>query len=76
VTTKPRRPPNLPATDSAPKPGDFPLGSPKSRAASHVLLEQMGQSTEKIRVVVEYIGAPEKNLEFEVPYLNAGKVRE
>jgi hypothetical protein len=75
VTTKPRKLLDLPAADSVPKPGDFPLGSPQSRTASRALLDRMDQSSEKIRVVVECIGAPEKNWEFEVSYPNAGGVR-
>jgi hypothetical protein len=69
---KPQEMFNLPATL---RPGEFPLGSMESRAASRALLERMDQSTEKIRVVVECIGTPEKNFEFEVPYLNARGVR-
>lgn len=30
----------LPATESAPKPGDFPIGSAKSRAAARAVLDQ------------------------------------
>ena len=35
----------MPATDSGPKPGDFPLGSPESRAAARNLLERKGRDT-------------------------------
>lgn len=72
MRTKPRESLNLPAT---PKPGDFPLGSMESRAASRALLERMDQGSEKIRVIIEHIGAPENNQEFEVPYLKARGVR-
>lgn len=75
MTIKPRKPLNLPATDSVPKPGDFPLGSPQSRAASRALLERIEQGSEKIRVVIEYIGSPERNRVLLIPHLNAGMVR-
>jgi hypothetical protein len=67
----------LPVTNSGPRPGDFPLGSPLSRAASRALLERMEQDSEKIHVVIECIGAPEKTREFWVPRLSlsAGRVR-
>ena len=35
-----RKKPTLPATVSGPNPGDFPLGSPESRAASRAMLER------------------------------------
>lgn len=58
--------PILPATL---KPGDFPLGSPQSRAAARVALEQ--KSEDGMRVMIEYIGSPEKNRMFVIPVENA-----
>jgi hypothetical protein len=38
--------PLLPATDSAPRPGDFPVGSASSRAAARMLLKRKEQAEE------------------------------
>jgi hypothetical protein len=38
--------PLLPATDSAPRPGDFPVGSASSRAAARMLLKHKEQAEE------------------------------
>ena len=49
---KPRKEPPLPATDSRPKPGDFPVGSLESRAAARAMLERHDQEEEDwIRVI-------------------------
>ena len=45
-----RKEPPLPATDSGPKPGDFPLGSPQSRAAARMKLEAQEEPVMKIEV--------------------------
>ena len=36
---------SLPATDSAPKPGDFPIGSVKSRAAARAILTKRNEES-------------------------------
>ena len=43
---KPRKEPLLPATDSGPKPGDFPVGSLESRAAARTMLERQDEAIE------------------------------
>jgi hypothetical protein len=40
--------PDLPATDSGPKPGDFPLGSARSRAAARSALDNYAAEQRKI----------------------------
>jgi hypothetical protein len=40
----------LPATDSGPKPGDFPLGSPQSRAAARMLMERVADE-ERVEMI-------------------------
>lgn len=40
--------PNLPATVSGPKPGDFPLGSAKSRAAARAIIDNHTAEQRKI----------------------------
>ena len=57
----------LPATDSGPNPGDFPLGSTESRVAARALADRLGASEEVLRVVVKHIGSPELNKEFVMP---------
>ena len=44
----------LPATDSAPKPGDFPLGSVESRAAARAHVQQSIKG--RVRTTVLFIG--------------------
>jgi hypothetical protein len=39
--------PLLPATDSAPRPGDFPVGSASSRAAARMLLKHREREEER-----------------------------
>ena len=46
------------------RPGDFPLGSIESRAAARARARQLRASQEPIRVVVQYIGSPEKTKEY------------
>jgi hypothetical protein len=46
------------------RPGDFPIGSIESRAAARARARQMRDSQEPIRVVVHYIGSPEKDTEY------------
>jgi hypothetical protein len=60
MTTKTRKSLSLPATDSPPKPGDFPLGSPLSRAASRAMVERMEQDSKNRDVVVRIIGSDGK----------------
>jgi hypothetical protein len=38
-----RKEPSLPATDSGPKPGDFPVGSLESRATARAMLERQDE---------------------------------
>jgi hypothetical protein len=51
---------NLSATDSAPKPGDFPLGSPLSRAAARAKVERMEQASKTDDTVVRIVGSDGK----------------
>jgi hypothetical protein len=60
MTTKARKQPSLPATDSTPKPGDFPLGSPLSRAASRAMVDRVEQDSRNDDVVVRIIGSDGK----------------
>jgi hypothetical protein len=46
------------------RPGDFPIGSIESRAAARARACQLRTSHEPIRVVVRYIGSPEKTREY------------
>jgi hypothetical protein len=55
MMTKARSRLNLPATDLAPKPGDFPIGSMESRVAARVL-SNMKEETEAVSVHVEIVG--------------------
>ena len=48
---KPRREPSLAATDSTPKPGNFPIGSPESRAAARLTLEYASDNRERIQLL-------------------------
>ena len=44
-------------TDSEPRPGDFPLGSLKSRAAARAKLEQIKNDPgEVIQIIIEQVG--------------------
>ena len=53
------------ATNSGPKPGDFPLGSPASRAAARNALEHRESSLEVIQVVL--VGQKRPGTEPRVP---------
>jgi hypothetical protein len=46
----------LPATNSGPRPGDFPLGSAKSRAAARALLRNQQASKPRIEIVTNVEG--------------------
>ena len=46
----------LPATNSGPRPGDFPLGSAKSRAAARALLRNQKSSKPRIEIVTNVEG--------------------
>ena len=48
---KSRRNIPLPATDSTPKPGNFPIGSPESRAAARLTLEYASDNRERFEFV-------------------------
>jgi hypothetical protein len=48
--------PVLPATNLGPKPGDFPLGSAKSRAAARALLRNQQASKPRIEIVTNVEG--------------------
>jgi hypothetical protein len=62
----------LPATESGPKPGDFPLGSLKSRAAARVLVGRAGDSRNFGRALIEVIGSPGKDQSISVPNVLSG----
>ncbi len=47
--------PVLPATDSGPKPGDFPIGSIESRAIARALVDGRVKAKGVFRVVVEHM---------------------
>ncbi len=49
--------PTLPATNSNPKPGDFPVGSIESRAVARAMFDRKQSTREKIVVTVEHIGS-------------------
>jgi hypothetical protein len=46
----------LPATNSGPRPGDFPLGSAESRAAARALLWNQQASKPRIEIVTNVEG--------------------
>ena len=46
----------LPATNAGPRPGDFPLGSAKSRAAARALLRNQQASKPRIEIVTNVEG--------------------
>ncbi len=50
-----RKEPPLPATGSSPKPGDFPVGSPESRAAARMKLE--AQDEPVLMVEISRVGS-------------------
>lgn len=58
---KSRRDRPLPATDSTPRPGDFPPGSPESRAAARLRLEFMNDDRDRIKIV-SHIPRPGVNI--------------
>ena len=60
MTTRAGKPLNPPVTDSAPTPGDFPLGSPLSRAAARAMVERMEQCSKNLEVVVKFIDSEGK----------------
>ena len=62
------RTPNDQRSGIAPRPEDFPLGSPESRAAARVKLEriQVDRMKNVIRVTVVHIGSKEADRTFEV----------
>ena len=47
-----RREDPLRATDSAPKPGDFPIGSVESRAAARMIAEKIANRPKLVRRIV------------------------
>ena len=62
----------LPATESGPRPGDFPLGSVESRAVARALADHAGSSRNLVPAIIEYIGSPDKNRTLLVPRALAG----
>jgi hypothetical protein len=42
----------LPATERGPRPGDFPVGSPESRAAARALLEKIESDERIFRIII------------------------
>ncbi len=65
---KPRQRPLLPATDSTLGPGDFPLGSLESRAATRAMLENAGREPrEVLRVKIISMGSDKPPEILEVP---------
>ena len=63
---------SLPATNSATKPGDFPVGSVESRAAARALHEQRKQAGPKIEVRIVHIGGKQAGVELRPPFESAG----
>ena len=57
MTEKFEKTTHLPVTPSGPKPGDFPIGSPESRAAARNLLESQNDVIET-RIVYNYRTEP------------------
>jgi hypothetical protein len=55
-------PPALSATNSAPRPGDFPLGSVESRAVARALADGKTGEKEILRVEVVHIATPASNV--------------
>ena len=47
----------LPATNTATKPGDFPVGSLESRAAARALHEQRKQAGPLLEVIITSVGS-------------------
>ncbi len=67
---KRKQPENLldPATDSAPKPGDYPLGSLQSRAAARAVVDSMAEEELVIQIVfVGPDGTKENGPRFIIP---------
>ncbi len=65
---KPCQRPLLPATDSTLGPGDFPLGSLESRAATRAMLENAEREPrEVLRVRIIQVGSDEPPEILEVP---------
>jgi hypothetical protein len=60
----------LPATSL--KPGDFALGSTKSRAAARAVLERSGNPRSDGRAVIEYIGSSREDRQIIVPSVLSG----
>jgi Phage terminase large subunit len=60
----------LPATSL--RPGDFPLGSTKSRAAARAVVERKGNTKTSGRAAIEYIGVSGKDRQIVVPGEMAG----
>ena len=55
----PRQSPLLPATDGSPRPGDFQIGSEKSRAAAKLLAGR--KKSEEVNLIVNpYIPNPKR----------------
>lgn len=57
----------LPATDSGPRPGDFPLRSPQSRASARALLERAKEFRNDSTATIEVIFSPEKSRSISIP---------
>lgn len=60
--TKHANSPLLPATNSGPRPGDFPLGSVKSRVAARALAGSKTTAKEVHRLVITHIGVSPSDL--------------
>jgi hypothetical protein len=43
------------ATDSAPRPGDFPLGSPASRAAARLQVGRLRDSRRRVQIITSVL---------------------
>jgi len=61
---KPKKPHPLPATELEPQPGDFAIGSDKSRAAARMLAERKENSEFKIQVNTSIPGPGRTQPEF------------
>jgi hypothetical protein len=51
--------PSIPVTDATPRPGDFPLGSPASRAAARAFRESRLVAESGLQIHISYGACPE-----------------
>jgi hypothetical protein len=65
--------PSLPVTDRTPRPGDFPVGSPASRAAARALLRRKDDD-DQVVLTVRFTSLGEDGEVEEVYQMASGKV--